>query len=99
MANKFAINFFCDGFCTASPHVIHVTKNSDVSLVAIGTNVTLTFVGTVSPFKSGDLVIAIPADTIKTEKVGTKADTFKYKLKCSSCPTQQDDASMIVDLG
>ena len=79
------IKYRCvSGVCTASPKFPHLTPGDTVSLDAIGTDVTITFLHG-SPFVSGTNPIHIPSGTTDPEIVGTTYGKFDYTLRCSAC--------------
>jgi hypothetical protein len=79
------IKYRCmSGVCTATPKFPHLTPGDTVSLDAIGTDVTITFLVS-SPFVSGTNPIYIANGNTDPEIVGTTHGTFEYTVQCSAC--------------
>src|SRR4030095_3202749 len=100
---RIAVIYFCDGVCSVDTRKKHMKKNNLVYLVADGTDVHLKFRDDLSPFKSGDFDISIPAGGFVLEEVKAfrVKKEFPYELTCpgpGGCPSQTDDPSFIVDL-
>ena len=89
------IRYRCNGSCKALPRRAHMRAGDVVNMLAINTNVRITFIGA-SPFQSGASSIIIRAGGIRTEIVGAATGSFPYNLSCPTCPTGNIPPEMIV---
>jgi len=96
MPKRASITYKCSGTCTASDLHKHIKVGTILTMKAKGTSVTLTFVK--SPFASGRKTVNIPANSSVKDTIGEVRDEFKYRIRCASCPSGDDDPSYIVEL-
>jgi hypothetical protein len=84
------------GACTATPKFAHITPGDTIDLVAMGTDVTITFVGG-SPFLPPTNPINIASGNTDQRVVGETHGEFEYTLRCSACfRTSVTNPEMIV---
>lgn len=91
------IKYRCvNGLCTATPKNAHLTPGSTVNLIAVNTDVKITFLHS-SPFIPPTNPINIANGNTLPMVVGTSVGIFDYVLACSACHrTSAANPEMIV---
>jgi hypothetical protein len=81
--------YFCQGHtCAVAPRSKHMSPDDVAVLVANGTNVTITFEATGTPFKLAPNPIFLVDGQPQAYIVDSRHDTFPYMIRCSTCDDQ-----------